>query len=65
MPALGMEIEEAPAKVRAPRKLEWLEDMNNPSWAGVIPVTTVIGTAQPCPKPGELLDAILASVLGA
>jgi hypothetical protein len=22
--------------------------MDNPSWAGVIPVATVIGTAQPC-----------------
>ncbi len=53
------------------------EDMDNLSLAGVIPASTVIGPAQPCPSnpehpirsglgayaPGERLDAILASVL--
>jgi uncharacterized protein len=47
---IGMEIENASAKVRATGNLDEPEDMENPSWAGVIPVSTVIGTAQPCPN---------------
>jgi hypothetical protein len=45
-----MEIEEASAKIRAAGNLDEPEDMDNPSWAGVIPVACVIGTAQPCPN---------------
>ncbi len=47
---IGMEIEEASAKIRAAGNLDEPEDMDNPSWAGVIPVATVIGAAQPCPN---------------
>lgn len=47
---IGMEIEEALAKIRAAENLDEPGDMNNPSWAGVIPVATVIGAAQPCPN---------------
>jgi hypothetical protein len=45
---IGMEIEDASAKIRAAGNLDEPEDMDNPSWAGVNPVATVIGTAQPC-----------------
>ena len=45
---IGMEIEEASAKIRAAGNLDEPEDMDNPSWAGVSPVATVIGAAQPC-----------------
>jgi hypothetical protein len=47
---IGMEIEEASAKIRAAGNLDEPEDMDNPSWAGVIPVATLIGKAQPCPN---------------
>ena len=47
---IGMEIEEASAKIRAAGNLDEPEDMDNPSWAGVIPVATVLGAAQPCPN---------------
>jgi nitroimidazol reductase NimA-like FMN-containing flavoprotein (pyridoxamine 5'-phosphate oxidase superfamily) len=73
---VGMEIEQASAKVRAAGNLDEPEDLSNASWAGVIPVSTVIGTAEPCPhnidrpvrtgleaySPGARLDAILAKV---
>jgi uncharacterized protein len=71
---IGMEIEDASAKVRAMGNLDEPEDLENPSWAGVIPVSTVIGAAQPCPNnsvdpiitgleaysPGERLDEVLS-----
>ena len=74
---IGMEIEEASAKVRAKGNVDEPEDLGNPSWAGVIPVTTVIGQTQPCPRnpanpimagleayaPGRRLDEVLAEVL--
>lgn len=73
---VGMEIEEASAKIRAAGNLDEPEDIGNPSWAGVIPVATVIGAAEPCPNnppdpimagleayaTGARLDAVLAGV---
>lgn len=75
---IGMEIEEASAKVRATGNLDDIDDMDNPSWAGVIPVSTLIGSAQPCPGnpsnpvmaglesylPGARLDAVIAKISG-
>lgn len=74
---IGMEIEDAAAKVRAAGNVDEPEDLDNPSWAGVIPVSTIIGQPEPCPRnpdapdrtglaayaPGERLDAVLAKVL--
>ncbi len=74
---VGMEIEQASAKVRAAGNLDEPEDLGNPSWAGVIPVSTVIGMAEPCPNnpenpiragleayaAGERLDTVLTKVL--
>jgi len=71
-----MEIEDASAKIRAAGNHDEPEDMDNPSWSGVIPVATVIGAAQPCPKnpakpimaglegyvAGAHLDAVIAAV---
>lgn len=50
-PVIGMEIEEASANICAAGNFDEPEDMDNPSWAGVIPVATVIGagTRQPSP----------------
>jgi len=72
---IGMEIEEASAKVRAKGNVDNPEDLTVPVWAGVIPVTTVIGELQPCPHTGapvhiggtdtypsgQRLDAVLAA----
>jgi hypothetical protein len=46
---MGMEIEEASAKIRAKGNVDEPGDLSVPVWAGVIPVATLIGTAQPCP----------------
>lgn len=46
---IGMRIEEASAKVRAKGVADDAEDLGHPVWAGVIPVQTVIGAAEPCP----------------
>ncbi len=70
---IGMDIEEASAKIRAKGNVDEPEDLSVPVWAGVIPVTTVTGTMQPCPHnatnahpggtaaytPGRTLDQIL------
>jgi uncharacterized protein len=47
---IGMRIEEASAKVRAAGVGDDEEDYGQPVWAGVIPVKTVIGAAEPCPR---------------
>jgi uncharacterized protein len=47
---VGMRIEEAAAKVRAKGVADDEEDYDHPVWAGVIPVRTVIGADQPCPR---------------
>ncbi|OCC02808.1 flavin-nucleotide-binding protein [Labrys sp. WJW] len=47
---IGMRIEEASAKVRAAGVGDDEEDYGHPVWAGVIPVQTMIGTAEPCPR---------------
>jgi nitroimidazol reductase NimA-like FMN-containing flavoprotein (pyridoxamine 5'-phosphate oxidase superfamily) len=47
---IGMEIEQASAKVRAKGVGDDEEDYGHPVWAGVIPVRTVVGEAQPCPR---------------
>jgi len=46
---VGMTIDEASAKARAKMNADNPEDLTVPVWAGVIPVTTVIGEWQPCP----------------
>ena len=70
---IGMDIEEASAKIRAKGNVDEAEDMSVPVWAGVIPIMTVTGTMQPCPHnatnahpggtaaftPGRTLDQIL------
>ena len=46
---VGMTIEEASAKVRAKMNADEPEDLSVPLWAGVVPVSAVIGPWQPCP----------------
>lgn len=46
---IGMQIEDASAKIRAKGVGDDDEDGTHPVWAGVIPVATVIGAAQPSP----------------
>jgi uncharacterized protein len=74
---IGMEIAQASAKVRAAGAMDEPGDMGHPGWAGVIPLATVIGAAQPCPGnpanpvaaglaayvPGARLDAVLAGLI--
>lgn len=45
-----MPIEEASAKVRAAGVADDEEDYDHPVWAGVVPVTTVVGAPEPCPR---------------
>ncbi|MDR6870547.1 nitroimidazol reductase NimA-like FMN-containing flavoprotein (pyridoxamine 5'-phosphate oxidase superfamily) [Bosea sp. BE125] len=47
---IGMRIEEASAKARAKGVGDDEEDYGHPVWAGVIPVKTVIGAEEPCPR---------------
>ncbi|MEI4473141.1 pyridoxamine 5'-phosphate oxidase family protein [Frigidibacter sp. MR17.24] len=47
---IGMRIDEASAKIRAKGVGDDDEDLDFPAWAGVIPVRTVIGAAETCPK---------------
>ena len=47
---IGMRIEEASAKVRAAGVGDDEEDYGHPVWAGVIPVSTVLGAAEACPR---------------
>ena len=47
---IAMPIEEAAAKVRAKGVGDDEADFALPIWAGVIPVTTVLGAAAPCPR---------------
>lgn len=71
---IAMGIEEAAAKIRAANVGDDEEDGHLPVWAGVIPVSTVIGAPQPSPvlpkhtplpahlaayEPGRRLDAAL------
>jgi hypothetical protein len=70
---IGMDIEEASAKIRAKGNVDEPDDISVPVWAGVIPIMTVTGTMQPCPHnatnlhpggtaaftPGRALDQIL------
>ena len=58
---IGMRIDQASAKVRAAGVGDEPEDLDLPIWAGVIPVRSVIGAAEPSPHvpagvaaPGEL-----------
>lgn len=46
---VGMRIEEASAKIRAKGVGDDEADLDLPIWAGVIPVRTVIGAAEPSP----------------
>ncbi|MBN9052727.1 MAG: pyridoxamine 5'-phosphate oxidase family protein [Rhizobiales bacterium] len=73
---VAMPIDEAAAKVRAKGVGDDEEDFALPIWAGVIPVTTVLGAVEPChrlvpgvgrpetlslfPEAGRLDDALLA-----
>jgi hypothetical protein len=45
-----MPIDEAAAKVRAKGVGDDEEDFALPIWAGVIPVTTVLGAVETCPR---------------
>lgn len=71
---IGMEIEEASAKMRAAGVGDDEDDYALPIWAGVIPVRTVIGPPEACPRllpdvpvpdglsdftPGRRLDEVL------
>jgi nitroimidazol reductase NimA-like FMN-containing flavoprotein (pyridoxamine 5'-phosphate oxidase superfamily) len=47
---LGLPIREASAKVRAGGVVDDEEDYAWPVWAGVLPVTTVLGAAEPDPR---------------
>lgn len=47
---IGMTIEEAAMKARAKGVGDDEEDLGHPVWAGVIPVSQVIGAAEPCPR---------------
>jgi nitroimidazol reductase NimA-like FMN-containing flavoprotein (pyridoxamine 5'-phosphate oxidase superfamily) len=47
---IAMPIEEAAAKVRAKGVGDDEEDFALPIWAGVIPVRTVLGAAETCPR---------------
>lgn len=47
---VAMPIEEAAAKVRAKGVGDDEDDFSLPIWAGVIPVTTVLGAAEPCAR---------------
>lgn len=47
---IGMKIEQASAKVRNEGATDNEEDYALPLWAGVIPIQTVIGTDEPCPR---------------
>jgi uncharacterized protein len=47
---IGMRIDEASAKVRAKGVADDEEDYDHPVWAGIIPVRTIIGTDEPCPR---------------
>ncbi|WP_411034363.1 pyridoxamine 5'-phosphate oxidase family protein [Shinella sp. BYT-45] len=50
---IAMPIEEASAKVRAKGVGDDEADFALPIWAGVIPVATVLGAAQTCPRLAE------------
>ena len=52
---LGMDIEEGSAKIRTGAPKDDEEDYALPIWAGVLPVRTVLGAAEPCPR---LLDGV-------
>lgn len=47
---IGMEIEQASAKVRAKGVGDDEADFDLPIWAGVIPVRTVLGDVEPCSR---------------
>jgi nitroimidazol reductase NimA-like FMN-containing flavoprotein (pyridoxamine 5'-phosphate oxidase superfamily) len=47
---IGMRIDDASAKVRAKGVGDNEDDYDHPAWAGVIPVRTVIGDDEPCPR---------------
>jgi nitroimidazol reductase NimA-like FMN-containing flavoprotein (pyridoxamine 5'-phosphate oxidase superfamily) len=49
---VGMTIDEATAKVRAKMNADDAEDLPVPVWAGVLPVSTVVGEWRPCPHNG-------------
>ena len=50
---LGMDIEEGSAKIRTGPPKDDEEDYDLPIWAGVLPVQTVLGAAEPCPRLAE------------
>ncbi|HEY4275665.1 MAG TPA: pyridoxamine 5'-phosphate oxidase family protein [Rhizomicrobium sp.] len=47
---IKMRIEDASAKVRAKNVADDEDDYGLPIWAGVIPVTQMIGAEEPCPR---------------
>ena len=53
---IAMEIDEASAKVRTGPPGDDAEDIDGDIWAGVIPLSTVAGTAEPAPDLREGID---------
>jgi hypothetical protein len=47
---MGMEIDEASAKIRTGPPADDEQDYELPIWAGVLPLRTVIGAPEPCPR---------------
>ncbi|EWY38607.1 flavin-nucleotide-binding protein [Skermanella stibiiresistens SB22] len=47
---IGMAIDQASAKIRAKGVADEEEDYGHPVWAGVLPIRTIIGEEQPCPR---------------
>ncbi len=47
---IRMQIDEASAKTRAKGVVDDEEDYAHDVWAGVIPVQTIVGVEQPCPR---------------
>ncbi len=47
---LGMELNEVSAKIRSGPPGDDEEDYQHPVWAGVIPLSTDVGAAIPCPR---------------
>ncbi|QDL92051.1 pyridoxamine 5'-phosphate oxidase family protein [Paroceanicella profunda] len=58
---IAMPIDQASAKIRAKGVADDPEDLGHPVWAGVLPVRTVLGAAEPCPHmaPGIARPATL------
>jgi nitroimidazol reductase NimA-like FMN-containing flavoprotein (pyridoxamine 5'-phosphate oxidase superfamily) len=59
---LGMEIEEAAAKIRSLPVHDDEEDYAVPAWTELVPVRTVIGAPEPCPRQHPDADRALGGM---